>query len=285
MISIIVCTYNRDKYIYNVLKSNNSTDDTEKECIRFQSDYPEVKFRYFLETAQGLSFARNRGIKESRGEILLFLDDDSFVQKDYLVNLVRNLEDYPDADAFGGKITPLFESGVTPEWLAKWNKSWISAIDLGNRVKLFKKGKYPIGANMGIRRSCLEAVGDFNTKLGRSRKNLMGGEEKDIFNRIRNQGGKIYYFPDVEVQHIIPPSRTTKEFICKMGEGIGMSERIRTLDISRWSYMKRLFMELVKWGGTLVLWLGFALKGQFKKGNMLVVFRKMVTKGLLTRSC
>lgn len=302
MISIIVCTYNRDKYLYGALQyiatngfsadsyeiilvNNNSTDDTEKECIRFQSDYPEVKFRYFLETAQGLSFARNRGIKESRGEILLFLDDDSFVQKDYLVNLVRNLEDYPDADAFGGKITPLFESGVTPEWLAKWNKSWISAIDLGNRVKLFKKGKYPIGANMGIRRSCLEAVGDFNTKLGRSRKNLMGGEEKDIFNRIRNQGGKIYYFPDVEVQHIIPPSRTTKEFICKMGEGIGMSERIRTLDISRWSYIKRLFMELVKWGGTLVLWLGFALKGQFKKGNMLVVFRKMVTKGLLTRSC
>ncbi len=302
MISIIVCTYNRDKYLYGALQciatngfsadsyeiilvNNNSTDDTEKECIRFQSDYPEVKFRYFLETAQGLSFARNRGIKESRGEILLFLDDDSFVQKDYLVNLVRNLEDYPDADAFGGKITPLFESDVTPEWLAKWNKSWISAIDLGNRVRLFKKGKYPIGANMGIRRSCLEAVGDFNTKLGRSRKNLMGGEEKDIFNRIRNQGGKIYYFPDVEVQHIIPPSRTTKEFICKMGEGIGMSERIRTLDISRWSYMKRLFMELVKWGGTLVLWLGFALKGQFKKGNMLVVFRKMVTKGLLTRSC
>lgn len=302
MISIIVCTYNRDKYLYGALQciaangfsadsyeiilvNNNSTDNTEKECIRFQSDYPEVNFRYFLETAQGLSFARNRGIKESRGEILLFLDDDSFVQKDYFVNLVRNLEDYPDADAFGGKITPLFESDVTPEWLAKWNKSWISAIDLGNRVRLFKKGKYPIGANMGIRRSCIEAVGDFNTKLGRSRKNLMGGEEKDIFNRIRNQGRKIYYFPDVEVQHVIPPSRTTKEFICKMGEGIGMSERIRTLDISRWSYMKRLFMELVKWGGTLVLWLCFALKGQFKKGNMLVVFRKMVTKGLLTHSC
>lgn len=302
MISIIVCTYNRDKYLYGALQciaangfsadsyeiilvNNNSTDNTEKECIRFQSDYPEVNFRYFLETAQGLSFARNRGIKESRGEILLFLDDDSFVQKDYLVNIVRNLEDYPDADAFGGKIIPLFESDVTPEWLAKWNKSWISAIDLGNRVRLFKKGKYPIGANMGIRRSCIEAVGDFNTKLGRSRKNLMGGEEKDIFNRIRNQGRKIYYFPDVEVQHVIPPSRTTKEFICKMGEGIGMSERIRTLDISRWSYMKRLFMELVKWGGTLVLWLCFALKGQFKKGNMLVVFRKMVTKGLLTHSC
>ena len=98
MLSIIVCTYNRDKYLYGALKciaengfptkdyeivlvNNLSTDNTEAECLRFQSDYPEVDFRYFVETNQGLSFARNRGIKESQGETLLFLDDDSYIQK------------------------------------------------------------------------------------------------------------------------------------------------------------------------------------------------------------
>ena len=57
MLSVIICTYNRQKYIYNCLKSiaendfdaskyeilvvnNNSTDDTEGECRRFGSDYP-----------------------------------------------------------------------------------------------------------------------------------------------------------------------------------------------------------------------------------------------------
>lgn len=300
MFSIIVCTYNRDKYLYGalqciaengystdayeiVLVNNMSTDNTESECQRFQSDYPGINFRYFVETQQGLSFARNRGIQESRGETLLFLDDDSYIQKDYLANLQKQLESHPDADAFGGKIDPVFETGETPKWLSKWNYSWVSAIDMGNKVCPFEGKAFPIGANMGIRKAMLSKIGVFNTELGRSKKNLMGGEEKDLFERIRQQGGNIYYFPDVVVQHVIPPSRTTKDYVKRLGEGVGRSERIRTLGKSKWKYLKRLFSELVKWGGTIVLWLGFALKGQFEKGNILFTFRGRVTSGLLKK--
>ncbi len=298
MFSIIVCTYNRDKYLYSalqciaengyptdayeiVLVNNMSTDNTESECQRFQNDYPTVEFRYFVETQQGLSFARNRGIKESRGEILLFLDDDSYIQPNYLINLQHQLETFPNADAFGGKIDPVFESGEPPKWLSKWNYSWVSAIDMGDKVCPFEGKAFPIGANMGISKTMLSKIGVFNTELGRSKKNLMGGEEKDLFERIRQQGGNIYYFPDVVVQHVIPPSRTTKDYVKRLGEGVGRSERIRTLGKSKWKYLKRLFSELVKWGGTTVLWLGFALKGQFEKGNILFTFRRRVTSGLL----
>ena len=300
MLSLIVCTYNRDKDLYGalqciaengfpkeayeiVLVNNMSTDNTEAECHRFKNDYPDVDFRYFVETNQGLSFARNRGIQESRGETLVFLDDDSYIQEGYLNNLQRQLDAHPDADAFGGKILPVFESGEAPKWLSKWNFSWVSAIDMGDNVKLFNGKAFPIGANMGIRREMLSKVGPFNTQLGRSKKNLMGGEEKDLFERIRNQGGNIYYFPDVLVHHVIPPTRTTKDYVKRMGEGVGKSERIRTLGISKWKYLKRLFTELIKWGGTLVLWLGFALKGQVEKGNILVAFRWNVTSGLLKK--
>ena len=298
MLSIVVCTYNRDKYLYGALKciaengfpaeayeiilvNNMSTDNTEAECKRFQSDYPNVDFRYFVETNQGLSYARNRGIEESRGDTLLFLDDDSYIQKDYLANLQKQLDTYPDTDAFGGKIDPVFETGEAPKWLSKWNYSWVSAIDMGDKVCQFKGKAFPIGANMGIKKAMLDKIGVFNTQLGRSKKNLMGGEEKDIFERIRQQGGNIYYFPDVVVQHVIPPSRTTKDYVKRLGEGVGRSERIRTLGESKGKYLKRLFSELVKWGGTIVLWLGFALKGQFGKGNILFTFRSKVTKGLL----
>ena len=298
MLSLIVCTYNRDKYLYGalqciaengfpkdtyeiVLVNNMSTDNTEAECKRFEKDYPEVNFRYFVETNQGLSFARNRGIKESQGETLVFLDDDSYIQEGYLDRLQQQLVAHPEADAFGGKIDPVFESGEAPKWLSKWNYSWVSAIDLGDKACPFKGKAFPIGANMGIRRSMLSKVGLFNTQLGRSKKNLMGGEEKDLFERIRQQGGLIYYFPDVVVHHVIPPTRTTKEYIMRMGEGVGKSERIRTLNVSRWKYLKRLFSEFVKWGGTLVLWLGFAITGQVEKGNILFIFRRRVTKGLL----
>jgi glycosyltransferase involved in cell wall biosynthesis len=298
MLSLIVCTYNRDKYLYGTLQciaengfpveayeiilvNNMSTDNTEAECQRFQKDYPGVDFHYFVETHQGLSFARNRGIEESRGDTLVFLDDDSYIQKGYLENLQKQLEAHPDAAAFGGKIDPIFESGEAPKWLSKWNYSWVSAIDLGKQVCPFKGKAFPIGANMGIKKAMLSKIGVFNTELGRSKKNLMGGEEKDLFERIRQQGGNIYYFPDVVVQHVIPPSRTTYDYVKRLGEGVGMSERIRTLGVSKWKYMKRLFSECIKWGGTIILWMISVFQGKPEIGRALVLFRRHVSKGLL----
>ena len=300
MFTLIICTYNRDQYIYNTLKciaennypaekyeivlvNNNSTDQTENECIRFQQDYPNTPYRYFIEMNQGLSHARNRGIKEAKGDILLFLDDDSFIAADYLNNLERNLINHPDLVALGGKIAPLFESGETPKWLSKWTLTLVSAIDLGNEITLFKGSQYPVGANMGFKKECFEKYGLFNTALGRSKKNLMAGEEKDIFNRIKEDDGKIYYFPNVKIQHVIPESRTTKKFVHKMGMGVGQSEKLRTLAISKRSYIKRVFSEVIKWGGSIILCLGYVLAFQSQKGTILLSFRWNVTKGLLEK--
>ena len=299
MISIIICTYNRDRFIYETLKhiadccydnsayeivlvNNNCTDNTDAECKRFAADFPDIDFRYFVETKQGLSHARNRGIDESRGDILVFLDDDAFVKNDYLSVLSRQMEQHPEAMAFGGKITPLFESGEEPKWLGKWTYSWVSAIDKGSGVVPFEGNSYPIGANMGFRKECIDACGKFNPDLGRSKKNLMGGEEKDLFNRLKENNMLILYFPDIKVQHVIPPQRTTNEYINKMALGIGISERMRTLKISKGKYLKRLFSEAVKWGGATVICLGYFLQGKFEKGGKLLRFRYFVTKGLLS---
>lgn len=298
MISIIICTYNREKYLYNALRhvatnvfpaesyeivlvNNNSTDNTEQECERFEKDFPKVNFRYYIETNQGLSYARNHGISESRGDILVFLDDDSFVKPNYLTNLHRNLMNHPEAMAFGGKITPLFESNETPKWLCKWTYSWVSAIDKGNDTVPFEGNSYPIGANMGFRKDCIDQCGLFNTELGRSKKNLMGGEEKDIFNRVRAKGLKILYFPDIEVEHVIPPQRTTLDYIRRMGRGVGMSERLRCQNTGKSELLKRHISELFKWAATIVLWLRYLICLRPIIGNMLVVFRWNVTKGLL----
>lgn len=298
-ISIIICTYNRDKYIYQtlhyiacngfpanryelILIDNNSTDQTRAECQKFQCEFPDLNFYYYLETQQGLSFARNRGIKEAKGDILLFLDDDAFMQKDYLLKLSLYLASHRDTAAFGGKITPIYENGKNPKWMSKWTYSWVSAIDKGNQVCLFEGNSYPIGANMGFRRSALPADG-FNTALGRNKGNLMGGEEKDIFNRMKIVKAQIYYFPDIEVHHVIPEKRTTQEYIKRLAIGIGMSEKIRTLKISRICYLKRLFAEIVKWGASILLCIGYLLKLTPQKGTILIYFRWYVTRGLLAR--
>jgi glycosyltransferase involved in cell wall biosynthesis len=301
MISIIICTYNREKYIYQalqclaqnnfstdlyeiVLVNNNSTDQTEAQCKTFQHDYPHVTFRYFIEMNQGLSYARNRGIVEAQGDLLVFLDDDSFVNSEYLQNLDNYQKEYPDMAAFGGEISPLFETEITPAWLSKWSYSWVSAIYLGNSVTLFTGNKYPVGANMGFKKEYFEKHGAFNTALGRSKKNMMAGEEKDLFNRADKQTEKIYYFPLLKVQHVIPESRTTKAYIRRLGEGIGMSEKLRTSGISKSCYLKRLVSEIIKWIASLVLFFGFTIALKPQKGSVLLLFRWYVTKGLFNHA-
>lgn len=297
IISFIICTYNREKYIYDclsrlakntaqegweiVLVNNNSTDHTAAECERFLKEYKPKNYRYVVETQQGLSYARNRGIAEAKGKWLVFLDDDAMVEKDYIANLQRLLSEHPEAGAFGGAIEPFFE-GETPEWLNPWSMGFVSAIDLGNEVQVFSSKAYPIGANMGIHRSVIEQIGNFNTSLGRTGNNLMGGEEKDIFNRIRQAGIPILYFPGIKVKHCIPSHRTTMDFIRRLGHGVGMSERLRTLTISKAAYLQRLLAECVKWGGTLVLWLYYTIQGHHAKGDVLVLFRSQVTRGLIS---
>ena len=256
MISVIICTYNRDKYIFNVLESlakndfprdryeivlvdNNCTDNTSSEVERFRKAYPEVNLRYFVETQQGLSYARNRGIAEALGDVLVFLDDDAFTEADYLSNLSRLLDERPEIDCFGGKITPLFEEGREPDWLCSWTMSWVSALDLGEDIVPFRKG-YPIGANMGFRKNVIDTCIGFNTSLGRTQKNLMGGEEKDMFIKVKKAGFSIYYLPGIEVHHVIPASRTTDDYVKRLGRGVGASERLRCKAEGDLSYFKRI---------------------------------------------
>ena len=157
-------------------------------------------------------------------------------------------------------------------------------LNLGNRERLFPKRSFPGGGNVAYRKSVFDHVGLFNVELGRKGESLIGAEEKDLFDKMTQLGMKFYYLPNAILYHIIPERKLTEDYFNRVSLGIGQSERYRTKRISKWKYLKRLLSELVKWGGTLVLWLGFALKGQFKKGNKLVLFRWYATKGLLTNS-
>ena len=299
MISIIVCTYNRANFLYNALESiarndfphneyeivlvnNNSTDSTEEKCKMFAEKFPDVNFRYCTETKQGLSHARNKGIAESQGNFLVFLDDDVIVKQDYLRNLKTNLDNSPNLMAFGGKITPKFESGQPPKWLNRWMYSLLSAIDKGNSIKVFANGKYPIGANMGFKRKCFDKCGMFNTELGRIGDILLGGEEKDIFMRLRAKGIPPYYLPNVEIEHIIPESRTTIEYIERAGLGIGISEQIRCKSAGKQSLRKRHIQEFVKWCGTIVLAAYYAITFRPQTSKVMLKFRKNVSKGLFS---
>lgn len=296
-LSIIICTYNREKYIKRCLNSfinqslnknlwellivnNNSTDNTDFLITDFISANTEINTKYIIEKKQGLSVARNTGIKNANGKYIIFIDDDAFVIDQYLENIYQYVSKYTDEIAFGGKIKPYLECKL-PNWMSKYLSSLMSTIDLGNHVKLFKKKHYPIGANMGFSKSLIQKTGLFNEQLGRTGTSMLGGEEKDLFIRIRNHKIPIYYFPKMLVHHVIPEKRLQIPFIKNLGINIGISEKIRTKNKNSIAYIERLCLEIYKWIGSIALFFIYLLKLQPSKGVMILKFRFWVSKGLL----
>ena len=301
MISVIICTYNREKYIYNVLKSvaennlshkdyeivlvnNNCSDNTETECQRFQQDYPDIQFQYLIETQQGLSYARNCGIQNAQGDILVYVDDDATVNKEYLKTYNEFFNRNSKAVAAGGPIIPNYEGGLEPEWMSHYTRQLITGkLYLGEKEKEFPSGAFPGGGNAAYRKSVFEEIGLFNVELGRKGDSLIGAEEKDLFDKMTSRGMKFYYLPTAILYHSIPDKKLTQEYFDKLTYSIGISERYRTRQISKKKYLQRILKEGVKWGGTIALWITFTLKGQPQKGNKLLAFRRNVTKGLLKK--
>ena len=264
-----------------VVVDNNSSDDTQKLFAAFAAAHPGFNLRIVRETAQGLSHARNRGIAESVGEYIAIIDDDEEVNDGFARAYVDFFDSHPDAAAGGGKITPLYEF-EPPKWLSPIAERPIAGtLDMGSDIVPFRSERYPGGGNMALRRSAIEEYGAFNPELGRTGKKLLAGEEKDLFSRLRAGGGKIYYVPGAQILHIIPSSRLTREYFARATRMIGVSERIRTLGMSRWAYVGRLVGEAVKWCGTAVYGLSYLLKLQPAKAGGLFSLRWNITLGLL----
>ena len=288
-LSIVICTYNRDKYLQKCLDhlarqtadneqfeilviNNRSTDSTEQVCRDFQQRNPDLQFRYYFEPRQGLSFCRNRGIEESRSPVISYLDDDAFADTGYADNLISYFKHNPAVDAVGGKVTPIYQS-QEPPWMSKFLLPLVAALDKGEKTRPFTGREFPIGANMAFRRSALEETGLFHTGLGRKADTLGSGEEKDLFYRMKKQHRKVHYLPGAHVMHHIPDERLSIEYIKKMARGIGKSEAVRVRNKGVYPVAVKWFEEFLKIGATAILALLYIITGKWAKASMLVKFR------------
>jgi glycosyltransferase involved in cell wall biosynthesis len=123
-ISVVICSHNpRQQFLSRVLNAlRHQTlpkdrwelfliDNASRESLEDSWDLSwHPKGHHALEKNIGLSFARERGIRESSGDVIVFVDDDNVLEHDYLLQVLTIANEWPRLGAWGcGCSTPEFE--------------------------------------------------------------------------------------------------------------------------------------------------------------------------------
>lgn len=297
-LSLIVATYNRSASLIRALESvaeqnapfsewecivvnNNSTDDTRERFEEFAAAHPDHNFRMVTEMRQGLSYARNRGIGESEAEYIAIIDDDERISPDFITSYISLFDTTPDAVAAGGPIVAEYPSG-RPRWMSHFTERPVAnTMYFGDKVCEFPAGRIPGGGNMAMRRSAVRRYGVFDTSLGYVGESLVGGEESDLFERLRIAEAKYYYVPQAVMYHIIPTEKLTAEYLSRLSFNVGVSQ------LRRAKYYRRVgrvrIQEFVKWLVTLVLAAWYFVTLQWSKARYLLLMRWNITRGLFNK--
>jgi glycosyltransferase involved in cell wall biosynthesis len=223
LVTIAICTKDRPKGVERLLLSlreqasflpegsagleillvDNAPSDERTRELALQR--PEV--RYVHEQRPGLNFARNRALREARGEILAFLDDDVVVDEYWSAGLASAWGENCDAAAFTGQVLPLeleTEAQVIFEKRGGFRRGFdrvrYGPILPGNSLYPGGAGSFGAGANMAFRTEVLRQLGGFDEALDTGAA-VPGGGDLDIFYRIIRAGYALVYEPRFLVFH------------------------------------------------------------------------------------
>ncbi|WP_274650374.1 glycosyltransferase [Paenibacillus humicola] len=237
--SIAICTHNRAADVKEALLSllkqsfsgpfevividNRSTDHTKQVVEEFQH-MVDIPIHYVYEEKLGLSVARNRAIREAKGEYVLFLDDDAVASEDWIRSIVALFDLDPRIGCVGGKIDPAWE-GSPPLWLPPENRPLYTILDYADEIVEMVKPAIPYGANVAFRMSVFDKIKPFREDLGRVGSNLLSSEETELIDRIRAHYS-VYYTPHASVLHKIPRSRISRKWLLRRIYWQGVSSAV-----------------------------------------------------------
>jgi len=219
-VSIIVCTRNGSKTLaacldsigklrylkFETLVIDDGSTDSVPDIIK---GFPSV--RAFRQEHAGLSAARNLGLKEARGTLLAYTDDDCMVHPDWLIHLSRAFTSDDRVVAAGGpNIPPPPRTGTEA----------VVAAAPGSPAHVLlndTEAEHLPGCNLAIRKTALEAIGGFRPVF------TTAGDDVDICWRLREAGGTLKYVPGAMVWH---HRRFTVSSYLRQQRGYGHAEAL-----------------------------------------------------------
>ncbi|HKV11496.1 MAG TPA: glycosyltransferase [Thermoanaerobaculia bacterium] len=217
-ISVVVCSYNGERTIrgccealarldypdYEVIVVDDGSTDRTAEIAR------GFGFRVLSTENQGLSSARNTGMREATGEIVAYTDDDAPPDRHWLTYLAWGFLTTGHA-AIGGPNVPPPGDGLIADCVAHAPGGPVHVL-LSDTV-----AEHVPGCNLAVRRACLEAIGGFDPRY------RAAGDDVDVCWRLQEAGGSIGFSPAAMVWH---HRRNSLRAYWKQQQGYGRAEAL-----------------------------------------------------------
>lgn len=246
-ISVIVCTHNpRHDYLQRVLQAlqNQSLSRENWELLLIDNASKTVLAeeinlqwhplaRHIREEKLGLTHARLRGIEESTGKVLIFVDDDNVLDSDFLENNLQIEKDWSVLGAWGGRIVAEFET-EPPEWTKPYwdllairefeEDRWSNSSDRNHAV--------PCGAGLCIRKVVAQKYAELVSQdsrralLGRKGGLMTSCEDSDLALTACDLGLGTGQFKSLKLTHLISSNRIKEDYLISLVKGIAYSSTI-----------------------------------------------------------
>ena len=241
-ISVIICTHNpRLDYLRRVLDALKAQtlpveqwellliDNASKEKL---SDAWDLSWhpcaRHIREDELGLTPARLRGIRESNGQLLVFIDDDNVLCPDYLAVALQAMRKNALLGVLGaGRILPEFEAPPTAEVIP-----FLNSLALRDEPRAHYSNEtthhtpaLPYGGGLCVLRKFAQSYLDscrirtVATSLDRSGEDLLSGGDIDLALHACREGYLAGVIPELQLTHLIPSSRLDPNYLVRLAAG------------------------------------------------------------------
>jgi hypothetical protein len=158
------------------------------------------------------------------GAWILWIDDDVIVDPHWLAAYTAAIATYPDAAYLGGVIEPRW-SGALPKGFLEALPQFEGAFALRNfgpDVRPFRAGESPFGANFAVRADWQRRF-LYEPRVGRVAGGVLGDDETLVLRAIQQAGGYGVWVGTARLQHDMPATRLSWEFVWRWKAGIGQS--------------------------------------------------------------